>query len=133
MHTLGSELRLIFMRGSYVPLVDIGAALGFRAGPPETDACVAVLVENEGGARSVLLVDEILGQRQVVIKSLEANYRAVSGVAGATVMGDGRVALILDVDVMVTDAHRNAGSPGSAGARPATAPPASERILAEVS
>jgi len=45
----------------------------------------------------VLMVDEILGQRQVVIKSLEANYRAVAGVAGATVMGDGRVALILDI------------------------------------
>jgi two-component system chemotaxis sensor kinase CheA len=49
----------------------------------------------------VLLVDAIHGQRQVVIKSLEANYRAVPGIAAATVMGDGRVALILDVDAVV--------------------------------
>ncbi len=124
MHRLG-DLRLMHMRGAYVPLVDIGAALGFRSWPVDSDTCVAVLVENEGGARSVLLVDEILGQRQVVIKSLEANYRAVQGVAGATVMGDGRVALILDVDVMVTDSQRNSKrAPGDARA---------EQILAEVS
>jgi two-component system chemotaxis sensor kinase CheA len=104
MHALGTDLKLIFMRGSYVPLADIGAALGFRSRPPESDG-VAVLVEGEGGARSVLLVDAILGQRQVVIKSLEANYRAVPGIAGATVMGDGRVALIVDVDVMVNQTN----------------------------
>ena len=76
MRTLGDDLRLIFMRGAYVPLVDIGAALGFRTGPAESHTGVAVLVENESGARSMLLVDAILGQRQVVIKSLEANYRS---------------------------------------------------------
>ena len=63
---------------------------------------MALLVEGEGGGRAVLLVDAIHGQRQVVIKSLEANYRAVPGIAAATVMGDGRVALILDVDAVVT-------------------------------
>jgi two-component system chemotaxis sensor kinase CheA len=119
MRTLGDDLRLIFMRGAYVPLVDIGTALGFRTGPAESHTGVAVLVENESGARSMLLVDAILGQRQVVIKSLEANYRAVPGVAGATVMGDGRVALILDVEIMVTNAHGFT--------------PAAERTLAEVS
>ncbi|WP_460337957.1 chemotaxis protein CheW, partial [Streptomyces sp. O3] len=65
---------------------------------------VALLVEGEGGARAVLMVDAIHGQRQVVIKSLEANYRAVPGVAAATVMGDGRVALIVDVDAVVVNA-----------------------------
>jgi two-component system chemotaxis sensor kinase CheA len=124
MHSLSQDLRMMLMRGAYVPLVDIAAALGFREGPPETDASVAVLVENEAGARSVLLVDEILGQRQVVIKSLEANYRAVPGVAGATVMGDGRVALILDVDVMVTER-------AAAAARSDLPPP--QKILAEMS
>ena len=63
---------------------------------------VALLVESEGGSRAILLVDEIQGQRQVVIKSIEANYRAVYGIAAATVMGDGNVALILDVDAIVS-------------------------------
>jgi two-component system chemotaxis sensor kinase CheA len=63
---------------------------------------VALLVESEGGGRAILLVDEIQGQRQVVIKSIEANYRAVYGIAAATVMGDGHVALILDVDTIVS-------------------------------
>jgi two-component system chemotaxis sensor kinase CheA len=55
-----------------------------------------VIVEAEG-AKVALLVDELLGQHQVVVKSLEANYRKVNGISGATIMGDGRVALILDV------------------------------------
>ena len=63
---------------------------------------MALLVESEGGSRAILLVDEIQGQRQVVIKSIEANYRAVYGIAAATVMGDGHVALILDVDAIVS-------------------------------
>jgi two-component system chemotaxis sensor kinase CheA len=55
------------------------------------------------------MVDGILGQRQVVIKSLEANYRHVPGVAAATILGDGRVALILDVDTIVSDARQEPG------------------------
>jgi two-component system chemotaxis sensor kinase CheA len=56
-----------------------------------------MVVEDDYGGRSALMADEMLGQRQVVIKSVEANYRAVPGIAGATILGDGRVALILDV------------------------------------
>jgi len=56
----------------------------------------------------VLLVDGIQGQRQVVIKSLEANYRAIPGIAAATVMGDGRVALILDVDALLSGMRADA-------------------------
>ena len=55
-----------------------------------------VIVEFDG-AKTALLVDELLGQHQVVVKSLEANYRKVHGISGATIMGDGRVALILDI------------------------------------
>ncbi|PSA76035.1 chemotaxis protein CheW, partial [Corynebacterium diphtheriae] len=62
---------------------------------------VALLIEGEGGARAALFVDAIQGQRQVVIKSLEANYRQVPGVAAATILGDGRVARILDIDTIV--------------------------------
>ena len=62
--------------------------------------------------RSALLVDAIQGQRQVVIKSLEANYQHVDGIAAATILGDGRVALILDVDALV------AAAPPRRGTRP---------------
>lgn len=101
-HTLGTDVRVVAMRGRYIPLVDVGMALGYSEVPLEADKSVALLVEGEGGIRAVLIVDAIQGQRQVVIKSLEANYRAVPGIAAATVMGDGRVALILDVDAIVS-------------------------------
>ena len=58
------------------------------------------MVEAEG-RRAALLVDELLGQQQVVVKNLESNYRRVDDVSGATIMGDGRVALILDVGSLV--------------------------------
>jgi len=58
------------------------------------------------GIKAALFVDALVGQHQVVIKSLEANYRRVPGIAGATIMGDGRVALILDVPVLVDMARR---------------------------
>jgi two-component system chemotaxis sensor kinase CheA len=100
-HALGGGARVISIRGSYVPLVDVGVALGYRAEPLDAEDGVALLIEGEGGARAVLLVDAIQGQRQVVIKSLEANYRRVPGIAAATILGDGRVALILDIDALV--------------------------------
>jgi two-component system, chemotaxis family, sensor kinase CheA len=61
---------------------------------------IMVVVEADGG-QIALLVDELLGQQQVVVKNLEANYRRVPDVSGATIMGDGRVALILDVSSLV--------------------------------
>lgn len=100
-HQLGQGVQVASIRGSYVPLIDVGVALGFRDRTPETTTVVALLVEAENGTRAALLVDVIHGQRQVVIKSLEANYRHVPGVAAATILGDGRVALILDVATIV--------------------------------
>jgi two-component system chemotaxis sensor kinase CheA len=63
------------------------------------------VVEIENGSRIGLVVDELLGQQQVVIKSLEANYRRVDGVSSATILGNGMVALILDVDGLAVMAH----------------------------
>jgi two-component system chemotaxis sensor kinase CheA len=60
-----------------------------------------MVIIDADGATTALLVDELLGQHQVVIKSLEQNYRKVPGVSGATIMGDGRVAMILDVPALV--------------------------------
>ena len=68
-------------------------------------------MESDGGAHSALLVDAIQGQRQVVIKSLEANYGRVPGIAAATILGDGRVALILDVDAVVAGSRNGSMSP----------------------
>ncbi|MGA0605886.1 chemotaxis protein CheA [Phenylobacterium sp. VNQ135] len=102
--------RVISIRGAYTQLVDVGAALGYRTQALEPEQGVALLIEGEGGARSVLMVEAIQGQRQVVIKSLEANYRRVPGIAAATILGDGRVALILDVDALVA-ASRTAEQP----------------------
>ncbi|CAD7041038.1 chemotaxis protein CheA [Pseudorhizobium halotolerans] len=100
-HSFGANQRLISIRDSFCPLVDVGRILNFRATQANPVEGVALLVESEGGGQRALMVDAIQGQRQVVIKSLEANYTHVPGIAAATILGDGRVALILDVDAVV--------------------------------
>jgi two-component system chemotaxis sensor kinase CheA len=89
----------------FTPLIDVGRELAYRTEAADPLSGVALLVESEGSIRSALLVDAIQGQRQVVIKSLEANYRHVHGIAAATILGDGRVALILDVDAVVAQSN----------------------------
>jgi two-component system, chemotaxis family, sensor kinase CheA len=108
-HALDVQMRVLSLRGGYIPLIDVAAVLGYSETPIDLAKAVALLVEGEGGRRAVLLVDAIDGQRQVVIKSLETNYRAVPGIAAATVMGDGRVALILDIDTVVSVTRTEAG------------------------
>jgi len=66
----------------------------------EPEEGILVLLEAEG-KKVALQVDELVGQHQVVIKSLETNYRKVAGISGATIMGDGRVALIIDVAALI--------------------------------
>lgn len=100
-HSFGSSQRLISIRDSFCPLVDVGRILNFRSAQANPTDGVALLVESESGGQRALMVDAIQGQRQVVIKSLEANYTHVPGIAAATILGDGRVALILDVDAVV--------------------------------
>ena len=100
-HSFGASQRLISIRNSFCPLVDVGRILNFRTSQANPMDGVALLVESEGGGQRALMVDAIQGQRQVVIKSLEANYTHVPGIAAATILGDGRVALILDVDAVV--------------------------------
>jgi two-component system chemotaxis sensor kinase CheA len=109
-HGHGGGARMIAIREQFVPLIDVGRELGYRGQNTDPLDGVTLLVELEGGTRNALLVDAILGQRQVVIKSLEANYRHVPGIAAATILGDGRVALILDVDAVVEQARSSAFS-----------------------
>jgi two-component system chemotaxis sensor kinase CheA len=110
-HRFGAEQRLISIRDSFCPLVDVGRVLSFRREQADPVAGVALLVESEGGGQRALMVDAIQGQRQVVIKSLEANYDHVPGIAAATILGDGRVALILDVDAVVAGSRGDAAKP----------------------
>lgn len=87
------------IRGETIRLIDVCAAMRIDcSGQPEPLRKLAVIVETEFGRRIGLIVDELLGQQQVVIKSLEANYRSIPGVAGTAILGDGRVRLILDID-----------------------------------
>jgi len=98
---LGPDSQVIGIRGGFTPLIDVGYELGFRSHRTDPMTGVTLLIETEGGVRSALMVDAIQDQRQVVIKSLEANYGHVEGIAAATILGDGRIALILDTDAIV--------------------------------
>ncbi|CAG0967534.1 MAG: chemotaxis protein CheA [Rhizobiaceae bacterium] len=108
-HGLGDTSRVIAIRGSFVPLIDIGRELGYRDEEADPLNSVAIMVESENRSQSALLVDGIIGQQQVVIKSLETNYGHVFGVAAATILGDGRVAVILDVDAVVAGSRADTG------------------------
>ena len=108
-HYVGGVDPVIRFRERFVPLVDVAMAMGFREQPMVPSEGIAMIVETESGQPAALLVDAIQGQRQVVIKSLETNYQPVDGVAAATILGDGRVALILDIDALVA-AQRRRGS-----------------------
>lgn len=103
---LGPTGAVLAVRGGHVPLIDIGVALGYRKDMVQASDGVVLLIENEDGGRAALVADAIQGQRQVVIKSLESNYRQVEGIAAATILGDGRVALILDADAVVAMRRR---------------------------
>jgi two-component system chemotaxis sensor kinase CheA len=87
---------VIVLRGEPLPLVRLSRLLGIDRENDAAAAGLAVIVENRG-KRLALVVDELLGQQQVVIKSLETNFRKVEGAAGATILGDGQPALILDI------------------------------------
>ncbi|GBF56390.1 chemotaxis protein CheA [Candidatus Phycosocius bacilliformis] len=104
LHRIGARDWVIRFRDRFLPLIDTAKVLGFS--PPDRGEIngkdgIAIVVENEGGSQVALWVDDIQGQRQVVIKSLETNYRKVEGISAATILGDGRVALILDIDALV--------------------------------
>jgi two-component system chemotaxis sensor kinase CheA len=88
------------VRGDFLPVVALHEVLNIKSKVTDFEHGIMVIVESEG-SKSAMFVDNLLGQHQVVIKSLESNYRKVPGVSGATIMGDGKVALILDVDALV--------------------------------
>ena len=109
-HTLssfGPQGRLLDVRGAYVPVLAIADHLGIEGAERDPSRAVLIVVDGDQG-QMALLVDSIQDQRQVVVKSLEANYQAIDGVAGATILGDGRVALIVDVDALTASGRLGA-------------------------
>ena len=101
LHRVLDHGETVTVRGHVLPVIRLHEV--FRVPPRTTDLTEALVVIVEHEARlAALMVDELLGQQQVVIKSLEANFQKVEGIAGATILGDGRVALILDVPGLVT-------------------------------
>ncbi len=97
LHTISGRGRVVRLRGDYIPLVPLHDLFDVPATYQRPEDGIVVVVESAED-RAALFVDELIAQHQVVIKSLETNYRKVPGVSGATIMGDGRVAMILDVD-----------------------------------
>ncbi len=116
---LGTQRQMLNVRGAFVPIVSLGMMTGARGMVDEASKGVLVLVETESFGRAALLVDAITDQRQFVIKSLDAHYRSVESVAGATILGNGKVALIVDVDYLV----QSASGPLVAAMAPITADP----------
>ena len=101
---LGAERRMLNVRGRFIPVVPVSDAVGANGAVRDPQHGVLIVVDTESAGQAALLVDHIWDQRQFVIKSLESHYRSVDGVAGATILGDGRVALILNVDTLVASA-----------------------------
>jgi two-component system chemotaxis sensor kinase CheA len=91
---------VVQVRGEYLPVVALHEKFKLKPKVADMDRGIMVILESEG-SKTALFVDELVGQHQVVIKSLETNYRKAPGVSGATIMGDGKVALILDVAALV--------------------------------
>ena len=98
---VGLSRQMLNVRGRYIPIVSLAKVLNHDSQPIDPCDGVLVIVETETSNQAALLVDSIIDQRQMVIKSLATHYRSVEGLAGATILGDGRVALIADVDKLV--------------------------------
>jgi len=95
--TVAGDGRVLRVRGEYLPLLSLSGHYGFRDAGAEP---LVVVVEGDG-QKLALEVEELVGQQQVVVKNLERNYRRVPGISGATILGDGRVALIVDVGGLI--------------------------------
>lgn len=98
--SIAGKRQVLRVRGNFLPLLSVREYFKQPASHLALEESIVVIVEAEG-RQMALVVDELVGQQQVVIKNLEQNYRRVAGVSGATIMGDGRVALILDVGDIV--------------------------------
>jgi len=99
-HSIAGQGEVVLVRQEPVPVLRLHQLFGVRSSVEDPSRGLVAIVEHEG-RRLALLVDELLGQQQVVIKDLQRNFRKIQGTMGATILGDGRISLILDVPGMV--------------------------------
>ena len=99
-NTVGQGAQRVKVRDEYMPVIELEKVFQVPRFDPEKSGDIMVVIEADG-SRVALLVDELLGQQQVVVKNLESNYRKVPNISGATILGDGKVALILDTGALV--------------------------------
>ncbi|EEQ12175.1 hypothetical protein ymoll0001_14980 [Yersinia mollaretii ATCC 43969] len=99
LHPLAGGERVLQVRGEYLPLVELYRVFDVENAKTEATQGIVVILQS-AGRRYALLVDQLIGQHQVVVKNLESNYRKVPGISAATILGDGSVALIVDVSAL---------------------------------
>ncbi len=99
LHPLAGGERVLEVRGEYLPIVELWKVFNVAGAKTEATQGIVVILQS-GGRRYALLVDQLIGQHQVVVKNLESNYRKVPGISAATILGDGSVALIVDVSAL---------------------------------
>jgi two-component system chemotaxis sensor kinase CheA len=97
--------RVVKVRGEYLPLIPLHRMFEIDTACHQPQEGIVVIIEADGG-KAALFVDQLVGQQQVVVKNLESNYRKVAGISGATILGDGGVALILDVSALLRSSRQ---------------------------
>jgi two-component system chemotaxis sensor kinase CheA len=102
---IAGQGRVVKVRGDYLPLIPLYQMFNIEPRTADPAEGILVIVETEG-RKAALFVDELVGQQQVVVKNLEANYRKVAGISGATILGDGGVSLILDVAALLRSSRQ---------------------------
>ena len=104
-------VQVVRVRSGFVPLFDLGKELGYRAPLQDYDGSVVLLIAHEDGSRAALVIDSIQDQRQVVIKGLDASFYRAPGIAAATILGDGQIALIIDTADIISNASAESAAP----------------------
>ncbi len=102
---IAGQGRVVKVRGEYLPLIPLYQMFGIEPRFTDPSEGIVVIVESDG-KKGALLVDELVGQQQVVVKNIESNYRKVAGISGATILGDGGVSLIVDVSALLRSSRK---------------------------
>lgn len=97
---IGLNSTLLRIRGEYVPVIDLAERMGHTTLPRDMTERVLLLIQTDSVPQCALAVDDIFDQRQVVVKSMQGNYGEIAGVSGATILGDGKIALIIDAEAV---------------------------------